>query len=98
MLSREAGFSEMEVVLLPGLRCSIQMACDVPAELTEVLEEWSSKFPKGLDCRHMNQAKPYSWFVEDMDASARDEIEATYMPSHFGCLAVLQEKYPSGLE
>ena len=61
----------MSFVVLPLLRENMHTVCDVPISFQDVLNEFDSKFPQGLDHSLIDTKLDNSWFLDDLNPEAQ---------------------------
>ena len=50
--------------------------CDVPFNFQDVLNEFESKFPQGLDHSLIDENSMNSWFLSDLNSEAQTMINS----------------------
>ena len=88
----------MHFTLLPMLRENTHTVCDIPLPLNEVVSEWSTKFPKGLDVKLIDVENQSDWFIDHLNPEAKAKIADQCMPAQAGTLATIAQVFPSRLE
>ncbi len=63
LFSQSIQFQKIKFVILPLLRENMHTICDVPVDFTTVIDEWSHKFPQGLDYSLVVD----NWFENGLD-------------------------------
>jgi broad specificity phosphatase PhoE len=71
LFSTAADFMGIKFIVVPLLRENMHTVCDVPLDFIDVLDEYSSKFPQGLDTSLIDLNFSASWFLNDLNVEAQ---------------------------
>jgi hypothetical protein len=66
IFNKHPNFSKMKFVLAPLAREALLGAGDIPSDLDEVVNRYSSWFPTGLDTSEFDHTKKQGWYLNTL--------------------------------